>query len=96
MKIDIIRKAPKIWMQSIIFLEENGALDKVELLPQNIAQSAPGLLQERRFQVRLRGYKKFFLVNGNQRQNIILLGAGNKNELNNNKVRNLFCLYLFK
>ncbi len=24
-----------------------------------------------------------------QRQNIILLGAGNKNELNNNKVRNL-------
>ncbi len=59
MKIDIIRKAPVDMDCRIIFQEENGALDKVECTRKTLPKTAQCLLQERRFQVRLRGYKKF-------------------------------------
>jgi len=89
MKIDIIRKVPEDMDCIIIFQEENGALDKVELLPQNIAKTAQVYCKSEDFKFAYGDLKNFASVNGIQRQNIILLGAGNKNDLNINKVRNL-------
>ncbi len=89
MKIDIIRKVPEDMDCLIIFQDENGRLDSVELLPPELAKLIQAYIKKEDYQFAYASLANFTVINGTQRQNIILLGGGNKNELNTNKVRQL-------
>ena len=89
MKIDIIRKVPEDMDCLIIFQDENGHLESVELLPPELAKLIQAYIKKEDFQFAYASLANFTVINGTHRQNIILLGGGNKNDLNTNKVRQL-------
>ncbi|MBP9037624.1 MAG: leucyl aminopeptidase [Candidatus Cloacimonas sp.] len=90
MKIDITRKIPEYMETIIIFQEDHGSINNVDLLPSNIAKTVQTYIKSEGYNFAYGEIRNLTIISGTQKQNIILLGAGNKNELNNEKIRKLF------
>lgn len=90
MKIDIIRKVPDYMDCLIILNEENGSLNHLDLLPANIVTIVKAYCKSENYHFAFGEMKNFTIFVENQKQNIILLGAGNKNDLTPDKLRKLF------
>jgi len=89
MKIDIIRKLPE-HMDTIIVMQEEGAsVLNVEYLPQELLEQMEVYAKSEDFKFAYAAIKSFTLVQNKHRQNIILLGAGNKDLLTPDRLRSM-------
>ncbi|HNQ44150.1 MAG TPA: M17 family peptidase N-terminal domain-containing protein, partial [Candidatus Cloacimonadota bacterium] len=90
MKIDVIRKLPE-HIDTIVFLqEEDGQVQGLEYMDDELALAIDSYAQTEDFHFAYGSVKGFCRMLGKHRQNVILCGAGNKGELSTHKFRKLF------
>jgi len=94
MKIDVIRKLPEHMDTIILMQEESGSVAQIEYLPSNLLKTVEILVKSEEFTFSFAAVKGFSHVVGNNKQNIILLGAGDKESLTTDKLRVLFAAAL--
>ncbi|MDY0152274.1 MAG: M17 family peptidase N-terminal domain-containing protein, partial [Candidatus Cloacimonas sp.] len=94
MKIDVIRKFPEHMDTLILMQEEGKSVDSIEYLSPELVSATESFLKGEEFDFGYASLKSFCLVLGKRKQNIILLGAGDKDALNNEKLRHLFAAAL--
>ncbi|MBP7310189.1 MAG: leucyl aminopeptidase, partial [Candidatus Cloacimonetes bacterium] len=94
MKIDIIRKLPEHLDTIIVMQEENGAVKDVEHLSPELVTQIEAFLKHEDYCFRYADIRSFCRIIEHKRQNVILLGAGIKDLLNVDKLRNLIALAL--
>ena len=90
MKIDVIRKLPE-HMDTLILMQEEAALvQNIEYLPPELLNPIEVFVKSEAYTFGYAQIKSFCHISGNIKQNIILLGAGDKEQLSADKLRNLF------
>jgi len=94
MKIDVIRKLPEHLDTLILMQEESGSVEGIEYLPLQVLQSAEVFIKAENYSFSFKSVKSFTQIVAGHKQNIILLGAGNKDNLSPDKLRSLFALAL--
>lgn len=94
MKIDIIRKLPEHLDTIIVMQEENAAVKDVEHLSPELVTQIEAFLKNEDYCFRYADIRSFCRIIEHKRQNVILLGAGIKDLLNVDKLRNLIALAL--
>ncbi|MDD4309908.1 MAG: leucyl aminopeptidase [Candidatus Cloacimonetes bacterium] len=92
MKIDVIRKLPDHLDTLILMQEENAEVQAIEYLPAELLSPLEHFIKGEEFNFGYGKIKSFIHVSGKHKQNVILLGAGNKDLLTTDKLRNLFAL----
>ncbi len=90
MKIDVIRKLPEHLDTIILMQEEGGAVQGIEYIPVELLNTIEMYLKGEEYGFGFGELKSFSLVIAKRKTNVILLGAGNKEQLTVNKLRNLF------
>jgi leucyl aminopeptidase len=90
MKIDVIRKLPEHLDTLILMQEEAGTINNIEHVPSELLSPIETFMKSEEFSFSYASLKSFSLVIAKRRLNIILLGAGDKDALTVNKLRNLF------
>lgn len=94
MKIDVIRKFPEHLDTLILMQEEGGHVEAIEYLPPQVVQQAGIFAKAEDYSFSYKAVKSFTQIVGGHKQNVILLGAGNKDCLTPDKLRGLFALAL--
>ncbi|HOH97694.1 MAG TPA: leucyl aminopeptidase [Candidatus Cloacimonadota bacterium] len=90
MKIDVIRRLPEHIDTFVLIQEEDGQIQGLEYIEDDLAHSIEAFAQVEDFHFSYGSVKGFCRMLGKHRQNIIICGAGDKDELNTNKFRKLF------
>jgi leucyl aminopeptidase len=92
MKIDVIRKFPEHMDTLILMQEEGKTVETIEYLPQELLIPIEAFLKGEDFNFSFASIKSFSHVSNKRKQNIILLGAGDKDAITTDKLRQLFAV----
>ena len=90
MKIDVIRKLPEHLDTIILMQEESAAVQGIDYIPAELLSSIEAFLKGEEFNFGFAELKSFSLVISKRKTNVILLGAGDKEQLNANRLRTIF------
>lgn len=94
MKIDVIRKLPEHMDTIILMQEENRKVSGIEYVPQHLLNPLEVFIKEEAYTFAYASVKSFSHIVGTKKQNIILLGAGDKDALTTDKLRTLIATAL--
>ncbi len=89
MKVDVIRKLPEHLDTLILMQEEGGKAEQIEYLPTGLTEQVETFVKAEDFSFAYKSIKSFTQVISGRVQNVILLGAGNKDLLTADKLRSL-------
>ncbi len=90
MKVDVIRKLPEHLDTLILMQEEGGKAGQIEYLPLGLSDQVEAFIKAEDYNFAFKSIKCFSQIVAGRLQNIILLGAGNKDLLTTDKLRALF------
>lgn len=90
MKIDLPRKLVEPMDTVIVMQDSQGDIDAVEFLPEHVKHAISLVVKHDEFKFDYKAVKSFPLVHSRHKSNIVLLGVGDADELDANKLRELF------